>query len=263
MPILISEEVPMKYALLIAALLVLGTSARAEDAKEHRHLDDSVIFDLAAEDWVTTKTAHVEADVEAAVSANGTATARGDMLKAVNDLAKGDWRLTSFARSQDQTGLERWSALFETRLPESELGGLSEQAKKLSKAGMQLSVVGIDFTPTLDEMETARSNLRGQIYKMANEQLTTLNGSLPGHSYRISLIDFTSDDQTEAPTPAPQVFHGFRAAGMAVPAPPQASAETANAPSIERAEKITLTARVILAALPEHGQVSSPTPSAK
>ncbi len=86
------------------------------------------------------------------------------MTKAVNNLAKADWRLTSFNRSEDQTGLERWSATFEARLPETDLNGLAETAKKISKAGMQLTIADIDFSPTLEEMETARAGLRTQVY---------------------------------------------------------------------------------------------------
>jgi hypothetical protein len=249
----------MKYALALAAvvgLIFFGATARADEPKEPRP-DDRVIFNLSAEDWVTTKTAHVEVNVDAAVSGAGAATARGDMLKAVGDLAKADWRLTSFTRSQDQTGLERWSAIFEARLPESELGGLGDAARKVSKAGMQVSIGNIDFTPTLDEMETARSGLRAQIYKLASEQLTALNGSLPGRNYRIALVDFTSDDEEEPPMP--QVFHGpIRAMAMANGAAPQPEAPSA-AP-IERAEKITLTAHVVLATTPERGAEHPPMP---
>jgi hypothetical protein len=173
---------------------------------------------------------------------------REDMMKAVSDLAKTDWRLVSFNRNLDQTGLERWSAVFEARLPENELSGLAERAKKAGKAGLQLSVAGVDFSPTLDEMEAARAALRAKIYKQANDQLTALNTSLPGRGYRIALIDFSGEEGV--PPPMPMVARGMMKSnvmmGAAAPAP------MAEQPA-ERSERITIAAEVTLAAPPVAG----------
>lgn len=232
---------------LIAVLLgsfLLSTPGFAQDMAIPK-MDDRVIFDLSGEQWVMTKTAHVIIGVEASVSGTNAGNMRGDMIKAVNDLSKGDWRLTSFNRSQDQTGLERWSAQFEARLPEAQLNGLQDAAKKLSKAGMQLSVNDINFSPSLDEMEAARGVLRTQIYKTANEQLVALNAALPGRNYRIALVNF--DSSNEEPTPMPRVVRGQANMMMAMAEAPKAAAPT----PIERAEKISLTARVVFATSPD------------
>jgi len=234
----------MQRSLLFVLALIglFAFEARAEGFKP----DDRVEFDVSAEDWVTTKSAHVTASVEAAVSANAAATMRAEMMKAIGELAKGDWRLTSFNRNQDQTGLEHWSAIFEARLPESDLGPLNDNAKKLSKPGMQLSVIGIDFTPTLEEMETARGALRQQIYKIANDQLNSLNATLPGRGYRIALINFTTSE--DEATPMPRLLKGRAAApGIAMAMGPEA----APAAPIERSEKVTLEARIVLATTPD------------
>ncbi len=226
--------------LFLAALMgivLLSFTARADEPKP----DDRVVFDVAGEEWVTTKTAHVTVNVEAAVSGNNAGTMRADMIKSVNDLAKGDWRLTAFNRSQDQTGLERWSTTFEARLPENELNGLEDSAKKLSKAGMQITLGDINFSPTLEEMEAARSTLRARLYKTAIDQLATLNTSIPGRNYRIAVINFTGSG--DEPAPMPHVVRGMMMTANA-PAPA--------APPMERAEKITMNARVVLAALPEN-----------
>lgn len=225
----------MRYALLAALLtLLLIGAAHAEEAPKP---DDHVAFELAAEDWVTTKTARVTVNVEAAVSGGSAGTMRADMLKAVGGIAAGDWRLVNFNRGQDQTGLERWSASFEARLPETTLGGLGDNAKKLSKAGMQLSIADIDFSPTLEETEAVRSGLRTQLYKKIADQLTSLNSTLPGRTYRIAAIDFGND---EVQPPRPRVMMK-RQVAMAM-APGEDSAA-----GIERSEKIRLVANIILA----------------
>lgn len=229
---------------LLAALLALTVLIPVAHAEEFQKPDDHVVFDLSAEDWVTTKTAHVTLGIEVAVSGGNAGSMRADMNKAVNDLAKADWRLTAFDRSQDQTGLERWSASYEARLPENMLNGLADNAKKLSKAGLQLSVTDIDFTPTLEEKETIRAAVRTQIYKSANEQLALLNSSLTGRNYRIAMINFTGD---ETVMPTPQVMRGMAPKSMMMSSSVSA---VGSAPSMERSEKILLSARVVYAANP-------------
>ncbi|MDR3450944.1 MAG: hypothetical protein P4M15_14600 [Alphaproteobacteria bacterium] len=226
----------------LASLLALSLAAPA-CAEEMFHPDDGVAFDLSAEDWVTTQTAHVVLNAEAAVSAANAGNMRADMNKAVNDTAKGDWRLTSFTRTPDQTGLERWSASFEARLPESALGSLADAAKKASKAGMQVSVAAVDFTPTLDEVEAVRSGLRARLYKQAAAELTSLNTALPGRTYRIAQIGFDSAGG-QMPFMQPRFMNkGMVAMSAVAPAPEGDS-------GIARSEKITQTAHILFATAP-------------
>jgi len=228
----------LRKILLLIALILMSPAAFAQEMPKP---DDTVGFSLSAEDWVTTKTAHVTLNVEAAVSAATAGTMRADMIKAVGDVAKGDWRLVGFNRSQDQTGLDRWSASFESRLPESDLGGLADAAKKASKAGMQITVGDVDFTPTLDETEAVRTTLRARLYKQATDQLAALNAALPGRGYRIAQISF--DDADNAPPP-PRMMHRpmvMMAGASAAPAP---------APEMEHSEKLTMNAQVVYAAVP-------------
>jgi hypothetical protein len=244
------------WLLLVATLLLsLPLPLHAEEAKP----DDRVIFDVSAEDWVATKTARVTASVEAAVTGNTAGTMRASMTKAVNDLIKSDWRLTSFNRSQDQTGMERWSATFESRVVEDELNGINENAKKLSKAGMQLSVSNIDFTPTMEETQAALGQLRAKIYKIANEQLAALNTALPGRTYRIALINFTNSGDNSMP-PMPLVKRGFGRGGSQMEMAVASAASAPSEPPMERSEKVTLTAQVVLAVTPPGAVSSAPAP---
>ncbi len=238
---------------LASLMMILGLTvglgaplALAEETKP----DDSVVFNLSTEQWVTTKTARVMLSVEAAVTNNTAGTMRTSMTKAVGDMVKADWRVTSFNRSQDQTGMERWSALYEARIPENELNGLTDKAKQSSKAGMQITVSGVDFTPTLEEIQAAQSQLRTQLYKMANEQLSALNATITGRNYRIAMIDF-SDEGGSMPRPA--MFARGKAM-MRTMEMAGGSPDGDSMPPMERSEKMTLSARVVLSAV-------SPTPS--
>ncbi|MDD3182994.1 MAG: hypothetical protein PHD48_09350 [Alphaproteobacteria bacterium] len=230
----------IKACLLMALFtFVATTNGLAEDYKP----DDMVSFDLSTEGWVSTKTARVALSIEAAVTGNTAGTMRASMTKVVNDIVKADWRLISFNRGQDQTGLERWSAIYEARVSESDLGGLHDKAKKSSKAGMQIIVSDIDFSPTREETEATIALLRTQIFKQANEQLTSLNATIQGRNFRIGSISFGDPI-------APQMrrLKSARGAMKMMASASASSDDDFETTPTERAEKITLTAKVIYAA---------------
>lgn len=224
---------------LLAATMLAGPAFANDGHKP----DDRVTFALSAESWVTTTTARVTVNVDAAVAGNAASGMRAEMQKAVNNLARSDWRLTGFSRSQDSTGLERWYASFETRLPESDLAGIHDSAKKAGKAGLQLTVGEIAFDPTLAETEAVRAKLRADIYKQANEQLSQLNGAIQGRQYRIGAIDFINDGGFIPPmAPRPMMM---KAAAVS-----SAGAAMESGGNMERAQKITQQAQITFAALP-------------
>lgn len=224
-------------------LLVLNFPVIADDYKP----DDMVIFDLAAEDWVTTKTARVVVNVMSSVSSATAGNTRTAIAKALDDLAKADWRLISFNRFQDQTGMEQWNISYEARLPENMLSGLNENAKKLSKPGMQISISTIDFSPTLEETQAVMAQLRSKIYKMANEQLGALNSAFPNRNYRISMINFTPDSAEEIAFAKPRAIMA-KGKLMTMEAAVAEDSSAISSP-VERSEKIIMKARVIMAAL--------------
>lgn len=172
----------MKHRLLAAAALSLsiGTHvtprAVAGPTITLAAQDDQVSLSLALEDWVETQTARTEVAVDAALPGADAGKARAQMLAAVKELAQGAvWRFTAFDHASDTSGLERWHGILEARLPEAQLGGLSDRAKQASKPGLQLTVQTIDFSPTLAELEVGKAKLRGEMYKKINESLQQLN----------------------------------------------------------------------------------------
>lgn len=235
---------PRSTVLALSLAALLGSAAPV-CAEEGYKPDDRVSFMLSTEGWATTTTARVVVSVDAAVSGAAAGNARADMQKAVGNIAKADWRLTDFSRSQDTTGLERWNASFEARIPESELGGIHDAAKKASKAGMQLTVQEVAFDPTLAEVEAVKAKLRADLYKQANDQLSTINATITGRSYRITAIDFMNNGMPPMP---PMVRPMAMAKSMAM----TASAGVAMAEdgqNMQRAEKIVMTAQVYYGAV--------------
>lgn len=176
---------------LMIALAAPAASAQTPPIIAYPPQNDTVSMNLALEEWVETQTARVELSVDAAMPGSDAGKARSDMLKAVGGLSKGaEWRFTRFDRNQDSSGLEHWFAVLEARLPETQLGGLSDRAKQASRPGLQIGVQTVDFTPTLAEVEAAKAKLRGEIYKRVNESLAQLNQAEPNRKYRIMHINF-------------------------------------------------------------------------
>lgn len=224
-------------ATFLFSLFLMAPALAGEPAR----VDDLISFDLSAEEWVTTKTARVVLNVEAAVNESNAGTLRAEMAKAIDGIAKADWRLTGFNRSQDQTGMERWSVVFEARLPEAALNGLSNGAKKASKAGMQIRVGAIDFSPSQEELESARAALRLRIVKTASEQLANLNTAMPGRQYRIAEITFSTG------MIPPMAGRMYRNKGLMAEMSVASAGSFAEDRAQEISQKLTQNARVVFA----------------
>ncbi|TWB22737.1 putative secreted protein [Nitrospirillum amazonense] len=220
----------------LAALPLAAAPATAQ-VMAAQPVQDQVTLTLTAEDWVKTDTARVSLTVDAGGGNAG--SARADVLKAAQAVSdKGEWRVVSFDRQQDAAGLDHWRAALEARLPEAQLGGLADRARQASRAGLQIRVEGVDFTPTLAEQEAVRTRLREALYRRVTEEMKGLNAAFPGRDFRVGRVDFNAP-----------VMSG----GMAPRAPMMAMAKTADGAlaeggGLDVAQKATQTARVTFSA---------------
>ncbi len=235
----------LRALLLILTLLLPSLAIAGEEPKP----DDVIAVNLSTEGWVQAKAARVMVSVNAAVVGEKASTTRDSMLKAVSDLAsKTEWRLTSFNRGQDPTGLEQWSAIFEARLPESDLGGIHQKAKAASKAGMQLAILNIDFSPTLAEVETVRADIRKTLLAMVSKELETVNAANPGRNFRVSQINF-GGAQPMMPPQMMLMKQRMVQGMMADASAPMMEGVTSSSGSMETSQKIEMSANVTFAAL--------------
>jgi hypothetical protein len=230
----------MRSLILTAAFVLTAPLAIAQTAPilAYPPQNDTVSLSLVTEDWVQTQTARTELAVDASLPGSDAGKVRGDVLAAVKSLAQGaDWRFTVFDRNQDPSGLEHWHAVIEARLPETQLGGLSDRAKQASKPGLQIKVQNVDFSPTLAEIEVTKAKLRTDMYKKVNEALAQLNQSEPDRKYRIMRIDFNGPNMIQS---MPRMMKT-----MAAPAPEQ----DMSGGDIALSEKAQLRANVTFAAV--------------
>ncbi len=229
-------------SLAIAVVLSLATPLAFAQTAVTPRPDDTVNLSLKLEDWVQTQTVRTVLGVDAAFSGADAGKVRGEILNAVKKLADGaDWRFTRFDHNEDASGLERWNATLEARLPEAQLSGLSDRAKQASKPGLQVTLQEADFSPTLAEVEAAKAKLRGDMYKKVNEALAQLNQSEPDRKFRVMHINFDS---------SLPLYVGALADARA-PAAMENKMASPDEP-VERSQKLQLSATVTFASAAPH-----------
>ena len=188
---------PLVFAALMTACA--GVAAAQSFPPE----PDTIALSLSAEDWVETKTAKVTARVDATLAGDKAGDARGEALRALAGAADdAQWRITGFNRSQDASGLERFSITAETRLPEAQLSGLAERAEKGSRPGLKARILNVDFAPTRAEREAKLAELRAKIYADVAAELARVNAAYPERDYRVRSLSVGTAGAVPVPQPA-------------------------------------------------------------
>ncbi len=235
---------PIPSLVPIAALIAAFVLPTAVLAQEGPPPMDSISLTLSAEDWVEADEAKVMVGIEAAFQGVDAGSVRSEMLTVLGELAAGiDWRFIRFDRSTAASGLEQYSALVETRLPDTALDGLADKVNDAGRAGFKLNLIDVSFTPTLAEVEAVHSDLRAAIYRMAGQELDQVNAAYPDRNFRVAAIDFYAGGEPILAEPRQRMMEAVQAA---------ADAFTASGGGVSVSQKLVLSARLVLEAeLPE------------
>jgi hypothetical protein len=186
-----------KTAGLFAALLFsTGTYALPSTIQADLGLD-TVIFQIAAKQWVNTETAVLSVSIHATLSDADLVKARASIMDKLAKIASGDWHLTQFDRSQDNSGLQTLFVEAQARVPQNKLTQVYQTAKSLSKPGASYEISGIEFKPSLEEIQQVRAQLRERLYQQARDEILRLNKVYTGQHYTLNNLIF--DDSGVAP----------------------------------------------------------------
>lgn len=151
---------------------------------------DNVSFTLTAQEWAKTTTAKVTVGIHAALNKIALAKMRTQIMDNLNKIAKGNWHITSFERSQDSSGLEKLYVEAEARINEADLTNVNNLAKDISESGINYKIINVDFTPSLDDIEKVKKSLREKIYNEARAEIATLNNVYPEQKYTLHNVRF-------------------------------------------------------------------------
>lgn len=160
---------------------------------------DKIAFQISGKQWVSTKTALLAVNVNATLTNVDLVKARADIMGRLNEIAKGEWHLIQFERSQDNSGLEKLHVQAQARVEQGSLTNVYQHAKAVSKPGANYAVGSIEFKPSLSEVQQVRAQLREQLYQQAREEMTRINKVYSGQNFSLNSLVFTEGD--EAPKP--------------------------------------------------------------
>ena len=214
-----------------------------------------IYYQFTEERWATTNTAKVTVNLDAALDKIGLNNINNYILANLNKIAeKAEWHIIEFARTKDNTELEKLHVVAEARLPDTALAELRDKAKAISKPGETYTIANIDFTPSNGELEKAHIDARVAIYEQVKQEVARLNAAYPDQKYFVNEIRFNPPQVAPVYTTLaraevmPNSFQGAGAAQLGS-APAVKSATT----SMSVNTKITEIASVTIASVaPEH-----------
>lgn len=200
---------------------------------------NKVSLQLHAEQWVTTKTALVTVGINAAVTDQGIEKIQAQIIQKLAQFSnKAEWHIVSFNRQQDKSGLESIQISAAARMQQTDLTGLRDKAKAISKPGETFTIDDVQFTPSDDEQRQANNALRATLYQQAKAEIDALNKVYPEQKYYLHQIDFIMTPPIE-PMPMAAGMYGTKVAALRIPATPLAVGN-----------KVQIQAVVVLASMP-------------
>ena len=163
---------------------------------------NKITLQLHAEQWVTTKTALVNVAINAAVTDQNIDKVQNEVMQKLSKFSdKGEWHMLSFTRQQDKSGLESIQMSAQARLPQSELTGLRDKAKAISKPGETFTIDSVQFVPSDEELRQANADLRNSIYSRAKAEIDIINKQYTDQKYYLHQIDFVTQPIVPMPMP--------------------------------------------------------------
>jgi hypothetical protein len=180
----------MKQFVGILTLMASTHVATASDVIPPPLVLDKIVFQVSAKQWVTTQTALLHVNINVTLTNADLVRARGDIMISLNKIAKGEWHLVEFARSQDSSGMEKLYVQAQVRVDQAALTDIYQNAKSVSMPGAKYEVSGVEFKPSLEETQTVRTKVREQLYQQVNQEISRMNKAYPNQNYSVSNLIF-------------------------------------------------------------------------
>lgn len=204
-----------KIAGILGALLFCGVGYAADGAPDM--LLDQMSFQIAAKQWVSSKTALLSVDINATLTSADLIKTRADIMDKLSKVATGDWHLTQFIRSQDNSGLEKLYVQAQARVGEDALNKVYQNVKIVSKPGVSYEVASIEFKPSLTDIQQAQAQLREQLYQQVQDELTRINKVYSTQHYSLYNLIFVEGDALQPIARAGSMMNKMAVASAVAP----------------------------------------------
>lgn len=226
----------MKQVARIIALMTLTPLVWADDVVVPPEMVlDKILFQVSSKQWVTTQTALLSVSINVTLNNADLVKARSDIMDSLNKVAKGDWHLTEFDRSQDSSGLEKLYVQAQARVDQTALTDIYQNAKSVSMPGAKYEVSAVEFKPSLEEIQAVRARIREKLYQDVNDEISRMNKAYPTQTYSVSNLVFVEGDNLPQQPRAYQAKELNTAVMAAAPAPLTVSNELVITAMVEAA----------------------------
>jgi hypothetical protein len=223
----------------IAAILILVLQGSFAMAFPPQVILDKVRLQISAKQWVSTQTALLMVNVNATLGNADMVKVRADIMNTLTKIAPGEWHLTQFDRSQDNSGLEKLYVAAEARVPQASLTNIYQHVKDVSKPGITYTISGVEFKPSLDEIQQVKQQLRQRLYQQVEDEIAKLNKVYTGQHYSLNNLVFF--DGEAPPIIQPEAYKAREMNTVMI------SAASAPAQSLTVSNELTMGALVELA----------------
>ncbi|CDZ78769.1 hypothetical protein BN59_03083 [Legionella massiliensis] len=207
----------MRRFIAILALLALSPWVNASDWPYQLTMD-KVVFQISAKQWVTTQSALLTVNINATLTNADLVKARADIMANLNKISVGEWQLTQFDRSQDSSGLDKLFVAAQARIPQTSLPDIYKSAKDITKPGATYEINGVEFKPSLEEVQQVKMQLRERLYEQINDELGRLNKVYNNQNYSVNQVYFFEGDQV-VPMAKAREMNAMAFNAVATPAP--------------------------------------------
>ena len=223
----------MKKTTLLLACLAFQSAGYAESSSPL--VLDTVAFQVSAKQWVSTETALLSLNINITLTNADLVLARSTVMDRLAKIAQGDWHLTQFDRSQDSSGLEKLTVQAQVRVPQKQLTEVYQKAKSVSKPGASYDVASIEFSPSIDEVQSIRDKLRERLYQKSQDEIARLNKVYKTQDYSLNNLVFSDEVQ---PLVQAKTYRGQET---------DRNIASAGAPNLAVSNELTMTAMVQVA----------------
>ncbi len=158
---------------------------------------------FTAEHWVNSETSLVSVGLSASVPAKDVDKLTDAIKTKLASISKNEnWRLVNLVRRENDSGLITVTGQAVARLNHQALNTLQTELKSLNKPGEKYQIDNIDYQADLTTINTAKSELRKNLYQQALSGEKELNDALPNAkpAYQIYKINFNDGATTKPVT---------------------------------------------------------------
>lgn len=177
----------------LSILMIVSSVLYAGEASSKIVLD-KIVFQMTERQWVNTQTALLFVNINVTLTTPDLVKARADIMGSLGKIAQGEWHLLEFDRSQDSSGLEKLYVRAQARVNQSALTDIYQNAKKVSIPGAKYEIGGVEFKPSLEEIQVVRANVREALYQKVNDELSRINKAYTNQNYSINQLLFVEGE---------------------------------------------------------------------